>query len=72
MALHRLLYVNFVGPLQENEYVRFLCHNKGRCCNVTCLDKQRYSLYSGGPNSKLLLPPTGMPFSETSLFVNFL
>lgn len=41
-ALHRLLYINFLGPLDEDEYVKFRCNHKGYCCSVHCLDKQKY------------------------------
>jgi hypothetical protein len=43
VTLHRLLYINFVGALTNEEYVRFKCHNKGYCCSVCCLEKLRYS-----------------------------
>lgn len=33
-TLHRLLYVNFVGKLNDGEYLRFCCENKGKCCNI--------------------------------------
>ena len=33
-ALHRLLYLNFVGPIDDNEYIKYSCDNKGKCCNV--------------------------------------
>lgn len=33
-ALHRLLYVNFIGELCDNEYIKFKCINKGKCCNI--------------------------------------
>lgn len=38
-ALHRLLYVNFVGDLEDCEYIKFNCSNKGQCCNVNHLTK---------------------------------
>lgn len=33
-ALHRLLYINYIESLEENEYLKFSCPNKGKCCNV--------------------------------------
>jgi hypothetical protein len=33
-ALHRLLYINFIGELNDNEYIKFKCANKGKCCNI--------------------------------------
>ena len=38
-ALHRLLYLNFVGPINNNEYIKYSCECKGRCCNVNHLYK---------------------------------
>ena len=34
VALHRLLYENYVDNLETNQYVKFTCLCKGRCCNV--------------------------------------
>ena len=42
-ALHRLLYINFVGNLLDDEYLKFTCENKGKCCNVQHLKKFAYS-----------------------------
>ena len=33
-ALHRLLYLNFIGDLKKNEYLKYKCDNKGKCCNI--------------------------------------
>jgi hypothetical protein len=33
-SLHRLLYINFIGDLNDNEYIKFKCVNKGKCCNI--------------------------------------
>jgi hypothetical protein len=33
-ALHRLLYVNYIGELNDSEYIKFNCSNKGICCNI--------------------------------------
>ena len=41
-GLHRLLYINFLGPLNDDEYVKFRCQHKGYCCSVHCLEKQKY------------------------------
>lgn len=38
-ALHRLLYINFVDDLRDNEYIKFMCNNKGFCCSVNCMRK---------------------------------
>lgn len=34
VALHRLLYSNFVADLDDSVYLKFTCKNKGRCCNL--------------------------------------
>jgi len=41
-ALHRLLYINFVDVLEEDEYIKFNCENKGKCCNIYHLKKYKY------------------------------
>jgi hypothetical protein len=33
-ALHRLLYYNFVDEVSDNEYLKFSCENKGKCCCI--------------------------------------
>lgn len=43
VALHRLLYSNFVAPLSSSEYLKFNCNNKGICCNVNHYEKYKYS-----------------------------
>lgn len=42
IALHRLLYINFIDNLSDNEYLKFTCENKGKCCNVAHLKKFTY------------------------------
>jgi hypothetical protein len=43
MALHRLLYINFIGDLSNDEYIKFNCDNKGQCCNVMHFKKYKYN-----------------------------
>ncbi len=38
-ALHRLLYYNFINDIEENEYLKYNCVNKGRCCCITHFSK---------------------------------
>jgi hypothetical protein len=33
-ALHRLLYINYINDLNDSEYIKFSCCNKGKCCNI--------------------------------------
>lgn len=42
IALHRLLYINFIGNLDDDEYIKFSCPNKGKCCNLNHLIKYKY------------------------------
>jgi hypothetical protein len=43
VALHRLLYNNFVSVIGPNEYIKFSCENKGRCCNINHFNKFEYN-----------------------------
>jgi hypothetical protein len=46
VALHRLLYENFIGELTDDYYVKFSCENeenKGKCCNVSHMIKYKYN-----------------------------
>lgn len=43
VALHRLLYSNFVKPLNTREYLKCNCENKGICCNLNHYKKYRYT-----------------------------
>jgi hypothetical protein len=43
VALHRLLYSNYVAPLSSNEYLKFNCDNKGICCNINHYEKYKYT-----------------------------
>jgi len=45
-ALHRILYINFKGKLNDNDYLEFTCidkYNKGKCCNINHIIKKRDS-----------------------------
>jgi hypothetical protein len=42
VALHRLLYINFIDDLDDNDYLKFNCNNKGKCCNVNHMKKFKY------------------------------
>ena len=44
VILHRLLYCNFIGELDDDEYIKFTCDNKGICCNVNHYKKNKYSI----------------------------
>jgi hypothetical protein len=34
LALHRILYINFIDNLLPNNYLKFTCINGGKCCNI--------------------------------------
>lgn len=51
VALHRLLYINFVGNLDDDEYLKFNCENKGKCCNVHHMNKFKYNTVEMGGSS---------------------
>jgi hypothetical protein len=43
IALHRLLYLNFIGNILNTEYIKFTCTNKGKCCNIHHMKKYIYN-----------------------------
>jgi hypothetical protein len=43
IALHRLLYENYVDKINEDDYIKFTCVNKGKCCNINHLKKFSYN-----------------------------
>lgn len=52
VALHRLLYANFKGKLDKNDYIKFSCQHKGECCNVNHMVKFEYSVNNTNDNSE--------------------
>ena len=54
VALHRLLYINFVGNLNDDEYLKYTCENKGKCCNLAHLSKFKYSKTHKKKQTKLI------------------
>ena len=42
MALHRLLYKNYIGDLKDDEYLKYSCENKGTCCSLSHMIKYKY------------------------------
>lgn len=43
VALHRLLYINYVNSMTDDEYLKYSCENKGKCCNVNHMIKYKYT-----------------------------
>jgi hypothetical protein len=42
VALHRILYINYVDNLNSDEYLKYVCNNVGKCCNMHHLKKFKY------------------------------
>lgn len=61
VALHRLLYSNFVAPLDSSEYLKFNCENKGICCNVYHYEKYKYSKTSIPSRKQVVREPKKIP-----------
>lgn len=43
IALHRLLFLNYIGEISNEEYIKFSCENKGKCCNINHMKKYSYN-----------------------------
>jgi hypothetical protein len=44
VALHRLLYINFIESLVDgHEYLKYSCENRGKCCNINHIKKYKYN-----------------------------
>jgi len=43
VALHRLLYANFKGVISDKDYIKYSCHNKGKCCNINHMVRFEYN-----------------------------
>jgi hypothetical protein len=43
VALHRLLYENYRGHIDERDYIKYSCPNKGKCCNVNHMVRFKYT-----------------------------
>ena len=39
VSLHRLLFANYVEDINDNEYVKYICNNKGKCCTINHMKK---------------------------------
>jgi len=55
MSLHRLLYTNFVDILDDNEYLKFTCLSKGKCCNINHMKKFKYNEKSNSLENSIKL-----------------
>lgn len=50
IALHRLLYINYIGEISNDEYIKFSCENKGKCCSIHHMKKYSYNKYLNQQN----------------------
>ena len=71
-ALHRLLYVNYIGELLDSEYIKFKCANKGKCCNINHF----YKINNEEKEPKVDSSPVLKPFIKNqepikNIIVNF-
>jgi hypothetical protein len=48
VALHRLLYANFKGPISNKDYIKYSCKNKGECCNIHHMVRFEYNINEDG------------------------
>ena len=62
IALHRLLYLNFIGDILNTEYIKFSCTNKGKCCNIHHMKKYLY-------NSNFIPVNTEEPHGDNSVHI---
>jgi len=69
VALHRLLYNNFVERLDGNEYLKFSCSNRGKCCNVNHMIKYKYNISNCDENISLPNPVKIMPRTHSDEFI---
>jgi hypothetical protein len=60
-SLHRLLYINYIGDIQDSEYIKFKCNNKGKCCNINHFYKNNKNEDN---ESKSSIPTTPIDISD--------
>jgi hypothetical protein len=53
VPLHRLLYLNFAEKLEDAEYIRYDCPNKGICCNINHMTKKRTKSTKGSSTTEV-------------------
>ena len=68
-ALHRLLYLNYIGELADSEYIKFKCIHKGKCCNINHFYKINKDSNS---NSPAVTSPQLQPIKESIIKKNII
>ena len=53
IALHRLLYENYVENLDKNQYLKYSCKNKGICCNINHIE-----VVNSNKNNQIMIEET--------------
>lgn len=43
VPLQRIIYENFIDSISDEEFLKFKCENKGKCCNMNHVEKVKYS-----------------------------
>lgn len=56
IALHRILYINYIGDINEKQYLKFTCQNKGTCCNINHVEKCNDDIESTLTNTTVPIP----------------
>ncbi len=67
VALHRLLYENYVSSVPDNQYIKYSCENKGICCNVNHM----FTLDTTKTAKEIPKEPKKRKKKEKNLIVNF-
>jgi hypothetical protein len=63
IAIHRLLYINYVDDLNDDSYLKFTCENKGICCNVNHIIKRSQPIVKS--NNKNNIPINNLDNEKT-------
>ena len=73
IALHRLLYINYIGEISNKEYIRFTCDNKGKCCNINHMKKYSYNrnFIKTNNNNNINQNNINISFTSNDLTVEF-
>jgi hypothetical protein len=54
IALHRLLYINYIDNIDNKSYLKFTCQNKGICCNINHLEICNKDNVTKEPTNKII------------------
>jgi len=67
IALHRLLYINYIEDLTNKMYLKFKCNNKGICCNINHLEKCNSCITPAGSDN---IPLMGLDHISNDIILN--